>query len=56
MLGKTSGFTSLIKKKVPHIIVIHCFLHQHALELKTLSSTLKEILSTSVKVVNFVRA
>ena len=56
MLGKTSGFPSLVKKEVPHIIVTHCFLHRHALASKTLSSTLKEILSTFVKVVNFVRA
>ena len=55
MLGKTSGFTSLVKKEVPHIVT-HCFLRRHALSSKTLSSTLKEFLSTSVKVVNFVRA
>ena len=43
-------------KKVPHIIVTHCCLHRLALVSKTLSSTLKEILSASVKVVNFVKA
>ena len=56
MLGKTSGFASLVKKEVPHIIETHCFLHRHALASQTLSLTLKEVLSTSVKVVNFVRA
>ena len=56
MLGKTSGFASLVKKEVPHIIVTHCFLHRHALASKALSSTLKETLFTFVKVVNFVRA
>jgi len=56
MLGKTSGFATLVKKEAPHIIVTHCFLHRHALASKTLSSTLQEILSTSVKVVNFIRA
>ena len=56
MLDKTSGFASLVKKKVPHIIVIHCFLHQHALASKTLSSTSREILIISVKILNFVRA
>ena len=55
VLGKTSGFASLIKQEAPHIIVTHCFLHRHAVASKTLSSTLKEILYT-VKVVNFVRA
>jgi len=56
MLGKTSGFSALEKKEAPHIIVTHCFLHRHALASKTLLSTLQEILSTSVKVVNFIRA
>jgi len=52
MLGKTSGFATLPKKEVPHLIMTHCFLHRHALASKTLSSTLQEMLSTSVKVVN----
>ena len=57
MLGKTSGFATLVKKEAPQIIVTHCFLHRLALlASKTLSSTLREILSTSVKVVNFIRA
>ena len=55
ILGKTSEFASVVKKEAPHIIVTHCLLHRHALASKTLSTTLKEILSTSVKVVNFVR-
>ena len=52
MLGKTSGFATLVKKEAPQIIVTHCFLHRHALASKTLPSNLQEILSTSVKVVN----
>ena len=36
MLEKTLGFASLVKKKVSHIIVTHCFLHRHALASKTL--------------------
>ena len=34
MLGETSGFASLVKKEAFHILVIHCFLHQHALASK----------------------
>ena len=58
MLGKTSRFATLVKKEAPQIIVTHCFLHRHALASKTLPlpSNLQEILSTSVKVVNFIRA
>ena len=43
MLGKTSGFATLVKKEAPYIIVTHCFLHRPALASKTLSSTLQEI-------------
>jgi hypothetical protein len=56
MLGKTSGFTALIKKEIPDIIIIHCFLHRHALASKTLPMDLKEIMTTAVKVVNFIRS
>ena len=56
MLGQISGFASLVKKEAPYIIVTHCFLRRHALASKTLSPVLKEILSTAVKVVNFIRA
>ena len=35
MLGKTSGFVTLLKKEAPHIILAHCFLYRHALASKT---------------------
>ncbi|XP_042227387.1 protein ZBED8-like [Homarus americanus] len=56
MLGNTSGFAALVKKEAPQVIVTHCFLHRHALASKTLPAILKEVLSTGVKVVNFIRA
>jgi len=31
VLGKTSGFATLVKKEAPHIIVTHCFLHNEKL-------------------------
>ncbi|VVC43270.1 Hypothetical protein CINCED_3A006807 [Cinara cedri] len=55
MLGKSSGFTALIKKEIPDII-IHCVLHRHALASKTLPTDLKEIMTITVKIVNFIRA
>ena len=55
MLGNASGFTALVKKEAPHVIVTHCFLHRHALASKTLPTILREVLSTAVKVVNFIR-
>jgi hypothetical protein len=36
VLGKSSGFTALIKKEIPEIIITHCFLYRHALASKTL--------------------
>ncbi|XP_042236517.1 protein ZBED8-like [Homarus americanus] len=56
MLYNTSGFAALVKKEAPQVIVTHCFLHRHALASKTLPAILKEVLSTGVKVVNFIRA
>ncbi|XP_042208670.1 protein ZBED8-like [Homarus americanus] len=56
MLGNTSGFAALVKKEAPQVIVTHCFLHRHALASKILPAILKEVLSTGVKVVNFIRA
>ncbi|XP_042228849.1 protein ZBED8-like [Homarus americanus] len=56
MLSNTSGFAALVKKEAPQVIVTHCFLHRHALASKTLPAILKEVLSTGVKVVNFIRA
>ncbi|XP_042228588.1 protein ZBED8-like [Homarus americanus] len=56
MLGTTSGFAALVKKEAPQVIVTHCFLHRHVLASKTLPAILKEVLSTDMKVVNFIRA
>ena len=55
MIGKKSGFAALLKKKVPDIIVKHCFLHRHALAAKILPPNLKDVLSICVRVVNFIR-
>jgi hypothetical protein len=54
MLGSTYGFAALVKKEAPHFVVTHCFLHRHALATKTLPTTLKEVLSTALKVINFI--
>ena len=55
MIGKRSGFGALLKKKVPDIIVKHCFLHRYALAAKTMPPNLKHVLSICVQVVNFIR-
>ena len=45
----------MLKKKVPGIIVKHCFHHRHALAAKALPPNLKAVLSIWVQVVNFIR-
>jgi hypothetical protein len=54
MLGNKSGFAHLVKKEAPNVIVTHCFLHRHALAIKTLKTSLKEVLSMVIKTVNFI--
>ena len=56
MLGQKSGITALLRKEAPQVIVTRCFLHNYALASKTLPTNLKEILCSSVKIVNFIRA
>ncbi|KAL0879709.1 hypothetical protein ABMA27_003424 [Loxostege sticticalis] len=56
MLGNTSGFAAMIKKEIPHVIITHCVLHRHALASRTMPTFLKEVMSTCVKIINFIRA
>lgn len=56
MLGNKSGFAALVKAEAPHVVVTHCILHRQALASKTLPQNLTDIMSTAVKVVNFIRA
>ena len=55
MLGAKSGFTTLVKKRAPHIISIHCTLHRHALASKTFPEYLKVVLKHVIECVNFIR-
>ena len=56
MMGVKSGFTSLVKKKAPHVISTHCVLHRYALASKTLPPTLKIVMDKIIQTVNFIRA
>jgi hypothetical protein len=51
MPGNTSGFATLVKEE----LLTHCFLLRYALATKTTTTTLKEVLSTAIKVINFIR-
>jgi len=56
MLGKASGFATLVQKEAPHVSVTHCFLHRYALASNTLPENLKQVLFDSVKIINLIRA
>ena len=56
MLGAKSGFTTLAKKRAPHIISTHCVLYRHALASKCPTEYLKIILKKVTECVNFIRA
>jgi hypothetical protein len=56
MLGKKSAFGTLVQVEASQVLVIHCFLHRHALASKTLSPRLKSAMDTAVQAVNFIRS
>ena len=55
MLGNRSGFAALVKNEVPDATVTHCILHRQALVSKCLPVTLKNVMDSCVKIVNFIR-
>ncbi|KAF2349602.1 hypothetical protein FHG87_019644 [Trinorchestia longiramus] len=55
MLGRKSGFSTVVKADAPNIIVTHCTLHRHALATKTLPPKLAEVLKIVVESVNYIR-
>ena len=51
MTGKTSGVISRIKQKVKECSNSHCVLHHHALAVKKIPPSLKEVLDERVKII-----
>jgi hypothetical protein len=51
-----SGFATLVRKEAPHVVIAQCILYRHTLATKTLPETLKEVLSTAIKAINFIRS
>jgi len=56
MMGKNLGFNARLKRVAPHCTIIHCVLHRQALAARKLSPELHEILSTSIKIINQIKA
>ena len=51
MLGSKSSFQMKVKEKSPQVKRVHCMIHRYALACKTLASSLKNVLSSVVKIV-----
>ena len=56
MTGKTSGVISRIKQKVKECSISHCVHHRHALAVKKILPSLKEVLDESLKIINFIKS
>jgi len=53
---KDVGVISRIKQKIKECSISHCVLHRHALAVKKMPSSLKEVLDESVKIINFIKS
>ena len=53
LLRNKFGFYVLIKREIPHLQIIYCFLYHHALAAKTLALNLKEVLDHYVITVSW---
>ncbi|GBN34853.1 Zinc finger BED domain-containing protein 5 [Araneus ventricosus] len=56
MSGSYKRLRDNIKIVVPHVAWSHCCIHRQSLAAKPLPNSLKEVLSQSVKVLNFIKA
>ncbi|GBN40806.1 Zinc finger BED domain-containing protein 5 [Araneus ventricosus] len=54
--GKMSGAIAKIKGKEKVCSSVHCILHQHALAVKKMPPFKKEVLSETVKIINFIKS
>uniref|UniRef100_UPI00358E95EF SCAN domain-containing protein 3-like n=1 Tax=Myxine glutinosa TaxID=7769 RepID=UPI00358E95EF len=56
MLGSKSGFQTRVKELAPQAKGTHCMIHRYALASKTLPATLRGVLDSMIKIVNYVKA
>ncbi|KAI6651939.1 Protein ZBED8-like [Oopsacas minuta] len=56
MLGSRSGFRKLVKNISPQVTGVHCVIHRQALACKTMPPQLLEMMSTIIKIVNFIKS
>lgn len=56
MVGATAGAISKIKEKSNEIRSSHCILHRHALAMKTMPFSLKNVMDDAIKIINFFKS
>ena len=56
MFGSRSGFPKKVKELAPEAKGTHCFTHRYAFASKILTTALKNVLDSVVKIVNFIKA
>lgn len=55
-MGSKSGFQQKVKEIAPKAKGVHCVIHRYGLASKTLSLSLKEVLDSVVKMVNYIKS
>ncbi len=55
MTGSVQGFVSRVKEKNPEVIATHCFLRREVVVSKTIGDDLKQVLDTTVNMVNVIK-
>ena len=56
MTGRHSGVVTCVQVNAPDATWVHCSIHREALAAKGMPDSLKDVLDTTVKMVNFVKA
>ena len=56
MTGRHSGVVPRVQAVAPDGVWVHCSIHREALAAKRMPDSLKDVLETTVKIVNFVKA
>jgi len=56
MVGATAGAVAKIKEKSKEIRSSHCILHRHALAMKTMPFSLKNVMDDAIKIINFIKS
>ena len=56
MTGRHSGVVTCVQAVAPDTTWVHCSIHREALAAKGMPDSLKDVLDTTVKMVNFIKA